>query len=131
MNVKNIEDFIADIDKTKLIDAELEDDCHEKIKKLTLIKKWVLRDTEFTDTVQITLENNPSFRARHGHHYGPNPKKRWETPVVDMENEEKIKQAMKEPRDVLPERVKKRISMELDYPVYDGSFYFKNGEKAR
>jgi len=132
MNVKNLDQFLKDIDREQVVDWDMNQDCHEKIKKITLHKKTLLREEEYTQDIQITLENNPAVRARHSHRYGPNPKKRWEVPVVDI-SEDSIEEKMRENRKsvILPEKVKKDLSMLLDHPLYDGNYYFHRGEKTR
>lgn len=132
MNVKNLDQFLKDIDQEKVVDWNMNQDCHEKIKKITLQKQTVLREESYSQNIQITLENNPDYRVRHPRHYGPNPEKRWETPVVDI-SEDLIEQKMRERRKsvILPEKVKRDLSKLLDYPLYDGNYYYQNGEKTR
>lgn len=127
MNVKNISEFVKDIDQTKLLGVEIENDCHRKVKKLKLRKKWILREEKFTEQMQITLETNPDWNKRHGMHR-IQPKKRWEIPnqsIAAMNGNHDIEQGH------LAEEVKLEISKELDHPVYDGSYYYKKGEKIR
>jgi len=127
MNVKNIDDFIADIDETQTMDYVLQTDCHEKIKKLVLIKEWILQEETFEETVQITLENNPSYINSPRRTYSDHPSeypKRWETPGIESNG-----YMERQKRKYIPEKTLKKISDELDHPIFDGANYYKDGER--
>lgn len=112
MNVKNIYDFLDDIEKYEIKNWYIEDDCHEKVKKITLEKKGLLTEKELTETIQITLENNPLRRRGV---YGRNPRKQWELPADEG----------------LPEQVKivvGGLKSLKGYPVYDGAKYYGQEE---
>ena len=115
MNVKNINQFIQDIDKKQTLNWKLKTDCHPKIKKIVLNQEWILREKPVTKEIQITLENNPHHTTR-----GTTPeqkiKQHWELPHPHTTGE------------TLDKQIIKAISTELDHPIYNGHHY-KNGEK--
>lgn len=131
MNVKNLDKFLDDIDEEKVVDWEIQTDCHRKIEKLKLHKETILTEKEYTEEVQMTLENNPRHLTR-SHRRDVNPEKQWEVPSREIASKRMDEEMMKN-TPFIPENIKKALSMmeRLEYPIYDGSYYYKNGEKVR
>jgi len=76
MNVKNIDDFLHDIDQEKIKDWRIEPDCHPKVKKIVLEIETVLMEEEYEKTIQMTLEKN--LRRDTYHSYINHSSKQWE-----------------------------------------------------
>lgn len=127
MNVKNIDDFLHDIDERKTGEWILENDCHSKVKKVKMIVEWILTEREEVETLQITLEENRLYNARRSYS-DINPEKHWVVPNQTVQAEYKLKDSE---TGALPQKVKIGLSQQLEEPIYDGRNYFKNGEKYR
>jgi len=111
MNVRNIDDFIEDIDEEKIVEWQLEQDCHEKIKKIILTVEKILQEEQATREIQMTLERSQRPRR----HLGHRPRKRWEVPDHPLVTEELVDE-------ITSEAIK-----ELGHPIlYDGHFYYEN-----
>jgi len=119
MNVKNIDDFLHDIDQEKIKDWRIEPDCHPKVKKIVLEIETVLMEEEYEKTIQMTLEKN--LRRDTYHSYINHSSKQWEFD--------------KSARHVITEKLVKEIvsdkqtMKELDAPIRFNSYYFENGGK--
>lgn len=126
MNVKNINDFLENIDKREINEWIVEDDCHSKIKKVKMIAKWVLTEREEVETLQITLEQNRHQNTKIRREI--NPRQHWVVPNKAVKAEYNMKECE---TGTLPQKVKAGLSLELDEPIYDGRNYYKDGEKYR
>lgn len=126
MNVKNLDKFLEDIDQENIIDWDIQTDCHKKIKKIKLFKKTALREKEFAEEIQITLENNPRYYETTS--ISKNPEKQWEIPSRELASRRHDKEMLSNTVS-LPEEMKKEMSEILEHPVYDGMYYYDNGEK--
>lgn len=116
MNVKNINDFLHDIDEEQIVDWRIESDCHEKVKKLILEVETVLMEEEYEKTIQITKERS----RRDCHSLGHRPDKRWEGFPDDL------------PTFIVDEIREEAIGEELDAPIlYDGHFYWENEKRYK
>ena len=117
METRSIDQFLKHIDEARITGWRLEDDCHPKIKKLVLEKKYVLRGISTEKEIRLTLERARGHTFR-GHNPGPAFDKKWELP----EDYQKHGTLQNRPE------IMKEISEHLKHPIYNGRRHYYRGE---